>query len=35
MTKSDSIIWGVIQEAIPDFLPALRLILDTTGEEGN
>ncbi len=35
MTKSDSIIWGVIQEAIPDFLPALRLILDTSSEEGN
>ena len=29
---SDSIIWGVIQEAVPDLLPALRALLET-GEE--
>lgn len=29
---SDSIIWGVIQEAVPDLLPALRTLLET-GEE--
>ena len=30
---SDSIIWGVIQEAVPELLPALRNVLGT-GEEG-
>ena len=30
---SDSIIWGIIQEAIPDLLPALRNLLDSTNEE--
>ena len=30
---SDSIIWGVIQEAAPELLPALRNVL-RTGEEG-
>lgn len=35
LTISDSIIWGVIREAIPDFLPALRHILDTPSEEGH
>ncbi|MYC97137.1 MAG: DUF86 domain-containing protein [Caldilineaceae bacterium SB0661_bin_32] len=31
---SDSIIWGVIQEAVPDLLPALRNLLETASEEG-
>ncbi|MDE0072096.1 MAG: DUF86 domain-containing protein [Caldilineaceae bacterium] len=33
MAISDSIIWGEIQDAIPDLLPALRHILDTTSDE--
>ena len=28
---SDSIIWGVIQEAVPELLPALRTLLETEG----
>ena len=34
MTISDSIIWGIIQEAIPELLPALQNLLDSTSEEG-
>ncbi len=33
LTISDSIIWGIIQEAIPDLLLALRNLLDATSEE--
>ena len=33
LTISDTIIWGTIQEAVPDRLPALRDLLDTTDEE--
>ena len=29
---SDSIIWGVIQEAVPDLLPALRNLLESESE---
>lgn len=28
---SDSIIWGVIQEAVPELLPALRTLLESEG----
>ncbi len=28
---SDSIIWGVIQEAVPELLPALRTLLEAEG----
>ena len=31
---SDSIIWGVIQEAVPDLLPALRNLLESESEAG-
>lgn len=31
---SDSIIWGVIQEAVPDLLPALRALLREAGGKG-
>ena len=31
---SDSIIWGVIQEAVPDLLPALRHLLESESEAG-
>ena len=31
---SDSIIWGVIQEAVPDLLPALRNLLELESEAG-
>ena len=34
LTISDSIIWGIIQEAVPDLLPALRNLLETTRGEG-
>ncbi len=30
LTISDSIIWGIIQEAVPDLLPALRSLLEST-----
>lgn len=31
---SDSIIWGVIQEAVPDLLPALRKLLESESGAG-
>lgn len=34
LTISDSIIWGIIQEAVPDLLPALRSLLESTSGEG-
>ena len=34
LTISDSIIWGIIQEAVPDLLPALRGLLESTSGEG-
>ena len=34
LTISDRIIWGIIQEAVPDLLPALRNLLETTRGEG-
>jgi len=30
LTISDRIIWGIIQEAVPDLLPALRSLLEST-----
>lgn len=33
LTISDSIIWGIIQEAVPDLLPALRSLLESTSGE--
>ncbi len=34
LTISDSIVWGIIQEAIPDLLPALRNLVETANGEG-
>ena len=34
LTISDCIIWGIIQEAVPDLLPALRGLLESTSGEG-
>ncbi len=33
LTISDTIIWGIVQDAVPDLVPALRDLLDTTGED--
>ena len=30
---SDSVIWSIIQDAIPDLLPKLRRLLDSVGQE--
>ena len=30
---SDNVIWSIIQDAIPEIVPSLRAVLDTTGED--
>lgn len=30
---SDHVIWSIIQDAIPDLVPSLQALLDTTGED--
>lgn len=30
---SDDVIWSIIQDAIPELVPSLRALLDTTGED--
>ena len=29
----DNVIWSIIQDAIPELVPSLRALLDTTGED--
>ena len=33
LTISDTIIWGIVQDAVPDLVPALQDLLDTAGED--
>ena len=33
LTISDTKIWGIVQDAVPDLVPALRDLLDTAGED--
>ena len=30
---SDNVVWSIIQDAIPELVPSLRALLDTTGED--
>ena len=33
LTISDDIVWTIIQDAVPNLLPSLRALLDTTNED--
>ena len=33
LTVSDTIIWGIVQDTVPDLIPALRDLLGTAGED--
>ena len=33
LTISDDIVWTIIQDAVPNLLPSLRVLLDTTNED--
>ncbi len=33
LTVSDTKIWGIVQDAVPGLVPALRDLLDTAGED--
>lgn len=35
LTISDNFVWDIIQEAVPDFLPALRKLSESESEKGD
>ena len=30
---SDDVVWSIVQDAVPELVPSLRALLDTTGED--